>query len=146
MTIHKGFTLDSPDCVKTINRVLAEGLTGLLGIRVTAVRPGFVSATMMADRRVSRPGGYMHGGVNLVLAETLAGLGSTLLIDSEKYNVLGIQVNANHTVSMQEGELAAQASLRHQGKKTHLWDVDVMDDLQRRISSIRVTNMIVEKP
>ncbi len=143
--IDKGFSFDSPDSIKAINRVLNEGLTGLLGITVTAVRPGFVEAGLTVDKKVSRPGGYMHGGVNLTLAETLAGLGSTLLIDSGKYNAMGIQVSANHIASMQQGELTAQASLLHQGEKTHLWNIEVMDNRQRCISSIRVTNMIVEK-
>ncbi len=135
---------DKPS-LEVINTLLEKGFTGLLGVRITAVHSGVVEASMVADEKTMQPWGYMHGGVNLVLAETLAGAGSALLVDLEKYNVLGFQVNATHLASMKEGTLLAQASLLHQGKKVHIWDVIIKDEKQRCLSSARVTNMIVEK-
>ncbi len=134
--------------LEELNAILEQGLTGILGITVTSVRPDSIEAEMTAGSHTKRPGGaeqIMHGGTNLVLAETLAGLGSTLLIDSEKYNSLGIQVTANHTGSIKDGRLRAVASLVHQGRTTHIWDIAIRDEGGRLLSSARVTNMIVEK-
>ncbi len=135
---------DKPS-LEAVNALLEKGFTGLLGVRITAVRSGVVEASMVADEKTMQPWGYMHGGVNLALAETIAGAGSALLVDLAKYNVLGFQVNATHLASMKEGVLLAQASLLHQGKKVHIWDVTIRDEKQRCLSSARVTNMIVEK-
>ncbi len=131
--------------LEAINSMLQEGLTGLLGVQVTAVHPQGIDARMMVNERTSRPGGYMHGGVNLVLGETLAGLGSLLLIDSSCHDALGVQVSAHHTASIKEGVLLARASLLHRGKRTHIWDITMKDEEGRCVSSVRVTNMIVEK-
>ncbi len=128
-----------------INALMAKGFTGLLGIRITAVEPGRIEACMMADKKTLQPWGYMHGGVSLVLEETVAGAGSALLIDLEKYNVLGFQVNGTHMASTKEGLLTVTAAILHQGKTVHIWDVMVKDEKGRVISTARVTNMIVEK-
>ena len=88
---------------------------------------------------------FLHGGANLALAETLAGLGSMLLVDNEKFDVLGTQVSGNHTGVLKEGKALAKAKIVHKGNKTHVWNVDIKSEDGRLISTVRVTNMIVLK-
>ena len=87
----------------------------------------------------------LHGGSNLAMAETIAGLGSMLLIDLKKFDIRGAQVSANHTGSLKEGNALATAKILHQGKRTHIWNVDIKDVNGRLISTARVMNMIVKK-
>jgi len=92
-----------------------------------------------------RPGGILHGGANLALAETIAGLGSILLVDSREYDARGIQVTANHISAATEGRVVATAKIIHPGKQTHVWNVDITRNDGKLISTARVTNMIVKK-
>lgn len=52
--------------------------------------------SMPVTPTVHQPMGYLHGGASVALAESAASLGGFLNVDSEKYNVFGIEINANH--------------------------------------------------
>lgn len=116
-----------------------------LGICFTAVGEGWVEASMPVDERTFRPGGFLHGGANLALTETLAGLGSMLVVDIAEFDVLGIQVSANHTGSVDRGTVYARAEIVHAGIQTHVWNVEIKSEAGKLISSGRVTNMIVKR-
>lgn len=136
-------TLETP--VELINRALENSLAGSIGIKITKIAEGTVEGTMSLSSKNSRPGDILHGGANLAMGETLAGLGSMLLVDMKKFDVLGIMVNANHTGVLKKGNATAVAKIIHRGKQTHIWNVDISDETGRLISSVRVTNMITEK-
>lgn len=136
-------TLETP--VELINRALENSLADSIGIKITKIDEGTVEGTMSLSSKNSRPGDILHGGANLAMGETLAGLGSMLLVDMKKFDVLGIMVNANHTGVLKEGNATAVAKIIHRGKQTHIWNVDISDETGRLISSVRVTNMITEK-
>lgn len=116
-----------------------------LGIRFTAVGEGWVEATMPVDYRTFRPGGFLHGGANLALAETVAGLGSMLTVDIREFDILGIQVSANHTGSTAQGMVYARAEIVHPGMQTHVWNVEIKNVSGKLLSTARVTNMIVKR-
>ncbi|QIA07586.1 PaaI family thioesterase [Draconibacterium halophilum] len=131
--------------VELINQALEDSLVGSLGIEITKIEDGRVEGMLDLSSRNSRPGGILHGGANLALGETLAGLGSMLLVDLTALDVLGIMVNGNHTGILKAGKAVAVAKIVHRGKQTHVWNVDICNEEGRLISSVRVTNMITEK-
>ncbi len=116
-----------------------------LGISFTAVGEGWVEASMPVDERTFRPGGFLHGGANLALAETVAGLGSMLIVNIQEFDILGIQVSANHTGSVAEGTVFARAEIVHTGNQTHVWNVEIKSESGKLVSTGRVTNMIVKR-
>lgn len=136
-------TLQTP--IELINQFAKNTMVENLGIRFTAVGEGWVEATMPVDHRTSRPGGLLHGGANLALAETIAGLGSMLTVDINEFDILGIQVSANHTGSATGGTVFARAEILHPGNQTHVWNVEIKNDAGKLISTGRVTNMIVKR-
>jgi len=136
-------TINTP--IHLINQFAKESLVGNLGIEFTHVKEGEVKAIMPLSSKTCRPGGMLHGGANLALAETLAGLGSMLMVDTSSVDIRGIQVNGNHTGAVTNGRVIATATIVHQGKQTHVWNVDIRDEEGRLVSTARVTNMIVRK-
>lgn len=134
---------DTP--VELINHAIKKSLVGNLCIRIDSVANGEVAASMPVCEQNSRPDGMLHGGANLALAETVAGLGSMLIVDMKEFDVRGIQVSGNHTGSMKEGKVLATAKIIHQGNQTHVWNVDLRNENGRLISTARVTNMIVRR-
>jgi hypothetical protein len=128
-----------------INKAMQKSLIGNLGIEVSEIGDGLVEGYFTLSEKNSRPDGILHGGANLAMAETLAGLGSMLIIDMKKFDALGSQVSGNHTGTLKQGKALATAKIIHRGNKTHLWNVDVKNEEGRLISTVRVTNMIVKK-
>ena len=136
-------TVNTP--VELIGKYLRNTMVEHLGIQFTSYSEGWVEATMPIDHRTSRPGNMLHGGANLALAETIAGFGSMLLVDNQEYDVMGIQVSANHTGKAEGREVFARAESLHLGKKTQVWNVDIRNESGKLISTARVTNMIVKR-
>jgi hypothetical protein len=131
--------------LELINQATQPGLIGSLGIEITKIDEGSVEGMMELSDKNCRPDGILHGGANLALAESLAGLGSMLMVDLNEFDVLGIQVNGSHTGVLRSGKAWAVAKILHPGNQTHIWNVDVKNEEGRLISTIRVTNMIVKR-
>ena len=116
-----------------------------LGIKFTEVGKDFLKATMPVDERTRQPYGLLHGGASIALAETLGSIGSALVIDTELYSCVGLEVNANHIRSASEGLVTGIASPIHLGNSTHVWDIKIYDDKERLLCISRLTVAILRK-
>lgn len=136
----------APELRKQWERLNSGGKAGLmdaLSITITEVNPGLVKASMPVSDVVKQPLGVMHGGASLVLAESVSSLGSWMLIDADKERAVGLEINANHLRSATRGTVFAEASIVHQGKRTHVWQISITDDEQRPVCISRCTIAIV---
>lgn len=131
--------------VKQLNEICHNTMVDFLGIEFTETGEDFLKAKMPVDQRTLQPMGILHGGASLALAETIGGAASYNLVDLTKYNVVGMQINANHIGSVSSGFVYAKATLVHKGTKTHVWDITITDETGRKISVSRITNMVIEK-
>jgi len=128
-----------------LNDFCAQSMIGGLGIVFTNFENDSIHATMPVNSKTCQPNGWLHGGASLAFAESLAGAGSYLLIDRDRFNVFGLQVSGNHISSVKQGVLKGDAQLIHKGKTTHVWEVKISDEDLKLISAVRVTNIITEK-
>lgn len=118
---------------------------GNLGIQYTYADETRIEATMPVDHRTRQPFGMLHGGATLALAETIAGLGSTILCQPDEIAV-GMQVSGNHISSAQEGDtVRAVGTIMHKGRSSHVWSVDVFTSTGKLVSSVRVVNSVMKK-
>jgi len=116
-----------------------------LHIEYTEVGEGKLKARMPVNENTFQPDRILHGGATLALAETIAGLGSALLVDLNKYSVRGAQVSANHIRSTNKGYVLGTGILIYRGSNTHVWNIDITNDKDRLLSTCRITNIIVKK-
>ncbi len=128
-----------------INRMNKGTMMEWMGIEYLEASAGYIKAKMPVDRRTMQPYGILHGGATIALAETLGSFGSALLVDMEKYNVVGQQMSANHLRSARNGYVFGEARIIHQGKQTHIWNIDIKDEKERLISVCRFTVMVLER-
>lgn len=131
--------------INELNALNHNTLMEQLGMEYLEVDKGYVKARMPVDKRTIQPLGILHGGASLALAETIAGLGSYLMIDTSKYEARGMSVHANHIGTAKEGFVTAEAKIIHQGNNSHIWNVTIYDDAGNTISISRFTNMIIKK-
>lgn len=120
-------------------------LSEALGIEVVEIGDGKVTATMPVDERTRQPYGFLHGGASVALAETAASVGTAALIDLERENCFGLEINANHVRSIREGMVTAVAEAVHRGKSTMVWDIRIKDEEGKLISISRCTVAVVPK-
>ena len=105
--------------------------------------PVVARADMPVDGRTGQPFGFLSGGASLALAETLAGYGSVAILPEGRKPVGG-SVSASHVSAVPMGQqVHAVATLLHRGRSTHLWNVDVLAEDGRLVSTARVLNHII---
>ncbi|PKP33074.1 MAG: thioesterase [Bacteroidetes bacterium HGW-Bacteroidetes-17] len=137
--------IDLNSTLDELNNFNDNTLMSQLGIEYLEIADGFVKAKMPVDHRTMQPMGILHGGASLALAETIGSMGSALMVDLSKFDVRGASISANHVGSIREGFVYGNAKLVHKGKYTHVWDIVITDENERRISISRLTNMIIKK-
>lgn len=115
-----------------------------LGIEFTEVGDDFLSARLPVDARTRQPMGILHGGVSVVLAETLGSCGAALASPSG-YRAVGLDINANHLRSVGAGWVCGTARPIHIGRSTHVWQIDLRDD-QGRLSCVSRITMAILSP
>ena len=79
-----------------------------LGIEFLEVGDDFIRARIPVDERTRQPYGILHGGVSVVLAETLGSCGAACACPPG-YRAVGLEVNANHLRSTTSGWVTGTA-------------------------------------
>jgi 1,4-dihydroxy-2-naphthoyl-CoA hydrolase len=128
-----------------LNILCKNTLVDHLGIEFISAVEGEVVARMPVDNRTIQPFKILHGGASLALAETLASAGSAMLVDLSGSAVVGVEVNGNHVGSATSGFVVGTATIVHQGKQTHVWNIEIVDETKRKIMIGRVTVMVIIK-
>ncbi len=105
----------------------------------------FLTAKMPVNSRVHQPMGLLHGGATVALAESVGSAASLLFINSEKQEIRGIEISANHLRSKRDGTVFCTAKIIHQGRSVHLWEIKITDETGRLISLCKLTNMILPR-
>jgi len=120
-------------------------MTDFLDIKFTKIGEDYLEATMPVTHKTKQPLGLLHGGANVVLAETLGSVAATLTVDSTKQYCVGLEINANHLKSVKEGTVRGVTKPIHLGKKTQVWEVKIYTE-QGDLSCIsRITIAVIDK-
>ncbi len=123
-----------------------DTLVSHLGIEIMESGPDFLQGRMPVDKRTHQPFGLLHGGASVVLAETLASIGSAAVIDLRKNLCVGIEINANHLRGVKSGWVTGTARPLHLGRTTHVWDIRIVDEADKPVCISRCTIAIIDNP
>ncbi len=116
-----------------------------LGIQFTAIDESSLTATMPVDQRTKQPAGILHGGANVVLAETLGSVAGNLVVPTNKM-VVGVEINANHLRSVKDGLVTGVCTALHLGGRTQVWEIKIYDDQEKLSCVSRLTCAVVDRP
>ena len=128
-----------------INETGKNTMTDHLGIVFTEVGDDHLSATMPVDERTKQPMGLLHGGANVVLAETLGSVAASLTIDLKKQVCVGLEINANHLKGVKSGLVTGITTPIHIGKTTQVWEIKITNEQGQLCCISRITMAILDK-
>lgn len=133
--------------VDLINNISGDTMVQHLGIKFTEVGDDYIVATMPVDSRTVQPMRLLHGGASVALSETLGSFASYACIDPDKYNVVGIEINANHLRSVLDGspDVSGKVTAVKLGKRLHVWNIEISDYEGNIVCVSRLTTIIIPK-
>ncbi|MDY0105036.1 uncharacterized domain 1-containing protein [Paenacidovorax caeni] len=113
-----------------------------LGIEFTEIGDDFLRARVPVDARTKQPYGLLHGGVSVVLAETLGSVGAACACPAG-HRAVGLDINANHLRAATQGWVTGTARPVHIGKTTHVWQIDMVNEAGELTCVSRITMAIL---
>ncbi len=127
------------------NKVNKNTLMQHLNIEFIDIGKDFLKAKMPINSKVHQPDKVLHGGATVALAESVGSAASYIFINPITHTIRGLEISANHVRSAKNGNIYATARPIHIGKKTHLWEIKVIDENDMLISHCKLTNIVIEK-
>jgi 1,4-dihydroxy-2-naphthoyl-CoA hydrolase len=121
-----------------------KSLASQLGIEFIELGDDYFRARMPVDERTRQPFGILHGGASVALAETLGSVAAGLVIDPKKYRAVGQEINANHVRAIASGYVIGTTRPVHIGKRSHVWEIRIVDEQDRLICISRITMAVIE--
>ena len=113
-----------------------------LGIEFLEVGDDFLRARVPVDERTRQPYGILHGGVSVVLAETLGSMGASYAC-TPGHRVVGLDINANHIRAASSGWVTGTARPVHIGRTTQVWQIDMVNDAGQLTCVSRITMAVL---
>lgn len=131
-----------PASVDILTAFHANTAVTRLGIEFLEVGDDFIRARVPVDARTRQPMGILHGGISVVLAETLGSSAAVLAVPAG-YRPVGLDINANHLRSVSEGWVTGITRPIHIGRTTHVWQIDLSNDKGQLTCVSRITMAIL---
>lgn len=137
--------MSNPDItVAMLNERGTGRLPGHLGIVITEVSDGQLTAELPVLPHLLAPNGYLHAGSVVTLADTASGYGCIVNLPEGASNFTTIELKSNHLGTAREGTLTCTAKVEHKGRNTQVWDAVVKSkETGKTIALFRCTQMIL---
>ena len=132
-----------PELVERLINSGGGALARKMGIEFVEVSASYSVARMPVEGN-TQVVGLLHGGAHVVLGESLGSLSSAVHAGPGRYAV-GIEINATHSRSVTGGWVTATCEALVLGRTLTTHQTVVRDEEGRRLSTIRMTNMLRDR-
>lgn len=117
-----------------------------IGIEFLEVGESYITGRMPVDNRTCQPMGLLHGGANLVFAETLGSIAGYLMLNPKEKSCVGLEINANHLKPAKEGWVYGKAIPFHIGQNTQVWEIKITNAAGELTCISRLTLAVLHQP
>ena len=131
-----------PVSIELLTEAHVDTAVSLLGMEFLEVGDDFIRGRVPVDKRTRQPYGLLHGGVSVVLAETLGSCGA-MYASPEGYRAGGLDINANHLKGATSGWVTGITRPVHIGRTTSVWQIDMTNDAGEMTCVSRITMAIL---
>jgi uncharacterized protein (TIGR00369 family) len=127
-----------PISVELLNSVHIGTTVAHLGIEFLEVGDDFIRARAPVDARTKQPMGILHGGISVLLAESLGSCGAAFS-SAPGVQTVGLEINANHVRSAKDGWVTGIGRPLHMGRTTQVWQIELRNDRDQLTCISRIT-------
>jgi 1,4-dihydroxy-2-naphthoyl-CoA hydrolase len=128
--------------VEHLTAIHVDTAVAALGIEFLEVGDDFIKARVPVDKRTKQPYGLLHGGVSVVLAETLGSCGAASAAPAG-YRCVGLDINANHLKGATSGWVTGITRPVHIGRTTQVWQIDLTNAAGELTCVSRITMAVL---
>lgn len=134
----------SNDLVVRLNDFARKKHPGLVGVELDSCEPDLVTGHMKVTEPVIAGTGFLWAPVVITLADWLCAAGMSPNLP-EGASFTTVELKTNFLGSAREGDIVSgRAVPAHRGKTTHVWDVEIRNESNKRIIALfRCTQMIL---
>ncbi len=112
-----------------------------MGIEIIEASPNRLVGTMPVEGN-TQPIGLLHGGANVVLAESLGSIGTQLHAGPTR-KIVGVDINATHHKSATSGIVTGVATAITLGKTLCTYQIEISNEKGERTCTARITCLIL---
>jgi uncharacterized protein (TIGR00369 family) len=131
-----------PISIEILTQASLHTASSHLGIEFVEVGYDFIVGRVPVDARTHQPFGLLHGGVSVVLAETLGSCGAAYS-SPVGHQAVGLDINANHLRGVKSGWVIGTARPIHRGRTTQVWQIDLRNEAGEMVCTSRLTVAIL---
>ena len=131
-----------PISIEILTEASLHTASSHLGIEFVEVGDDYIVGRVPVDTRTHQPFGLLHGGVSVVLAETLGSCGAAYS-SPVGHQAVGLDINANHLRGVKSGWVIGTARQIHRGRTTQVWQIDLRNEAGEMVCTSRLTVAIL---
>lgn len=134
----------SDNFLEVMKKMQERGMGALdkkMGIQIIEATPQRLVGTMPIEGN-TQPFGLLHGGANVVLAESLGSIGAHLHAGADR-RVVGVDVNATHHKAATSGIVTGVATAISLGKTLCSYEIAITNEAGERTCTARITCLIL---
>jgi uncharacterized protein (TIGR00369 family) len=131
-----------PVSVEELAAIHKDTAPAHIGLEFLEVGDDFIVGRVPVDHRTKQPYGLLHGGISVVLAETLGSCGA-IYCAPPGHRVVGLDINANHLRGATSGWVTGKATPVHIGRSTQVWHIEMRNDAGELTCVSRLTMAVL---
>jgi len=133
------------DFAKRLND-LPEGWLQAMGVTITSATQDEVRAELTIGPEHLQSYGIVHGGVHCGVIESLASIGAALFAFPRGQSVVGLENTTSFIRAVRAGaKLHAVSTPITRGRRTQVWEAQVLDDEEKLVATGRVRLLCIER-
>ena len=110
---------------ESVAQTISGSFPGELGVVALEIGDDRVRGRLLVDRRHLHPGGYVHGGVWVAFADSVAAWGTMRNLSPDgRFTTSELKMNV-FTSGAPGDELLATGEPLHRGRRTQVWEVRI---------------------
>ena len=133
--------MTQPDYLAILRERGSALLDQKMGIEILEASPERLVARMPVEGN-TQPLGLLHGGANVVLAESLGSIGTALHAGPDRM-IVGVDINATHHKSARSGFVTGVATAISLGKTMCSYQIEITNEDGQRTCTARITCLIL---
>ena len=123
-----------------------EGWLQAMGVTITSATQDEVRAELTIGPEHLQSYGIVHGGVHCGVIESLASIGAALFAFPRGQSVVGLENSTSFIRAVRAGaKLHAVSTPITRGRRTQVWEAQVLDDEEKLVATGRVRLLCIER-